>query len=104
MRVIAVFPIRREVQLIDHPEPQIVSPTQAIFTGVPGRKGPPIEVHTVNAASPAFESAIQHLGVFMERWPRALRLLITARFPMECALEPFTTSARGIRNVIAVGS
>ena len=91
-----------------------------IFTGVPGRKGP-IQVDTdgimrdvvlnnqaivgsVNAPPQAFQSAIQHLGVFMQKWPGALRSVITARFPLERAMEPLTTPTGGIKNVIAVAS
>lgn len=91
-----------------------------IFTGVPGRKGA-IELDTdaimrdmvlnnqailgtVNAPPQAFEAAIAHLGVFMERWPDALRKLITARFPIERALDPLSSHAGGIKNVVEVAS
>jgi glucose 1-dehydrogenase len=91
-----------------------------IFTGVPGRKGP-IEVDTdsimrdvvlnnqaivgsVNAPPQAFQAAIRHLDVFMQKWPEALRSLITARFPLERALEPLSGQTGGIKNVIAVAS
>lgn len=90
-----------------------------IFTGVPGRKGP-VEVDTdfimrdvvlnnqvilgsVNAPPHCFASAIDHLGVFLERWPAAIRAVITARFPIEKALDPLA-SGGGIKNVIAVAS
>jgi threonine dehydrogenase-like Zn-dependent dehydrogenase len=90
-----------------------------IFTGVPGRKGP-IEVDTddimrdvvlnnqvivgsVNAPPRAFQAAIAHLGAFIERWPDAIRSIITARFPIERALEPLS-SPGGIKNVIEVSS
>lgn len=91
-----------------------------IFTGVPGRKGP-IEVDTdcimrdvvlnnqvilgsVNAPPHCFAAAIEHLGVFMQRWPSAVRSLITARFPIERALDPLTARVGGIKSVIAVAS
>ncbi len=91
-----------------------------IFTGVPGRKGP-IEVDTdcimrdmvlknqvllgtVNAPPQAFQAAIDHLGIFMQRWPAALRSLITARFPIDRAREPLSGDAGGIKNVIEVAS
>jgi threonine dehydrogenase-like Zn-dependent dehydrogenase len=91
-----------------------------IFTGVPGRKGP-IEVDTddimrdvvlnnqvivgsVNAPPKAFQSAIAHLGIFLERWPEAVRSLITARFPIDQALQPLSRQAGGIKNVIQVAS
>jgi threonine dehydrogenase-like Zn-dependent dehydrogenase len=91
-----------------------------IFTGVPGRKGP-IEVDTdyimkdvvlnnqvilgsVNAPPHCFVSAIRDLGVAMERWPTAVRALITARFPIGQALQPLSGDAGGIKNVVAVAS
>jgi threonine dehydrogenase-like Zn-dependent dehydrogenase len=91
-----------------------------IFTGVPGRKGP-IELDTdiimremvlnnqailgtVNAPPQAFEAAIAHLGVFVERWPDALPKLITARFPIDRALDPLSSHAGGIKNVVQVAS
>ena len=91
-----------------------------IFTGVPGRKGP-MEVDTdyimkdvvlknqvilgsVNAPPQAFESAIRDLGTFMQKWPDAVRSLITARFPIERALEPLSNNAGGIKNVVQVAS
>ncbi len=91
-----------------------------IFTGVPGRKGP-IEVDTdyimqdvvlcnqvilgsVNAPPHCFEAAIRDLGVFVERWPAAVRALITARHPLEKALEPLSGDAGGIKHVVAVAS
>jgi threonine dehydrogenase-like Zn-dependent dehydrogenase len=89
-----------------------------IFTGVPGRKGP-IEVDTdfimkdvvlnnqvilgsVNAPPHCFASAISHLGIAMERWPAAVRALITARYPIAQALQPLTCDVGGIKNVVAV--
>jgi glucose 1-dehydrogenase len=89
-----------------------------IFTGVPGRKGP-IEIDTdfimqdvvlcnqvilgsVNAPPHCFEAAIRDLGTFVERWPSAVRALITARFPIQKALDPLAEGAGGIKNVIAV--
>ncbi len=91
-----------------------------IFTGVPGRKGP-IEVDTdfimrdvvlnnqvilgsVNAPPHCFESAIRDLGTFILKWPDAVRKLITARYPLEQALQPLSNDAGGIKNVVAVSS
>ena len=87
-----------------------------VFTGVPGRKGP-VEVDTdlimrnlvlknqvvfgtVNAGRDAFEASIRDLGVFAERWPAAVRSLITGRFPMEQYRELLTGRPSGIKNVI----
>lgn len=91
-----------------------------IFTGVPGRRGPisvdtdklmrdfvlknQVVFGTVNASLQSFADAIADVGVFLERWPQALRSLISHRFPIEKAAEPLTGKAGGIKNVIAVGN
>ena len=91
-----------------------------IFTGVPGRKAP-IEVDTdcimrdlvlknqvilgtVNASSHSFQAAIRDLQTFNQRWPQALRSMITARYPFDRALEPLTGKPGGIKNVISIAS
>ena len=90
-----------------------------IFTGVPGRKEPirvdtetlmrdyvlknQVIFGTVNASIQSFTDAIANLGLFLERWPAALRSLITRRFPLEQAAEPLSGKAGGIKNVIAIG-
>jgi len=91
-----------------------------IFTGVPGRKGP-IEVDTdyimrdvvlnnqvilgsVNAPPHCFQQAIRDLGTFLQKWPDAVRSLITARFPIEQATKPLEPGAGGIKNVITVSA
>jgi threonine dehydrogenase-like Zn-dependent dehydrogenase len=89
-----------------------------IFTGVPGRKEPvtvdtdalmrehvlknQIVFGTVNAAPIHFRHAISDLGSFVERWPDAVRSLITRRFPIDQAREPLEGKSPGIKNVIAV--
>jgi threonine dehydrogenase-like Zn-dependent dehydrogenase len=89
-----------------------------VFTGVPGRKAP-IEIDsdtimrnlvlknqvvfgTVNADRNAFESAIRDLGVFADRWPDALRALVTRRAPIGEYRDLLTGEAAGIKNVIAL--
>jgi threonine dehydrogenase-like Zn-dependent dehydrogenase len=91
-----------------------------IFTGVPGRKGP-MQVDTdyimkdvvlknqvilgsVNAPPHSFQAAIRDLGTFVQKWPDAVRSLITARYPIEQALQPLSNDAGGIKNVVAVAS
>lgn len=91
-----------------------------VFTGVPSHKGP-ISVDTdeimhnmvlnnqlvlgsVNAPPQAFQSAIQHLGVFTQRWPGALRSVITGRFPLERALDALQPQPGGVKSVVAVAS
>jgi threonine dehydrogenase-like Zn-dependent dehydrogenase len=89
-----------------------------IFTGVPGRKAP-IEVDTdfimrdivlnnqvifgsVNASPESFQAAIRDLGIFRERWPEALKKLITGRFPIDEAVGLLTGDPGGIKNVVEV--
>ena len=87
-----------------------------VFTGVPGRKAPvavdtdlimrnmvlknQVVFGTVNAGRDAYESAIRDLGIFMGRWPQAVRSLITGRFPIEEHRELLLGKRAGIKNVI----
>jgi threonine dehydrogenase-like Zn-dependent dehydrogenase len=91
-----------------------------IFTGLPGRKGPitvdtdaimremvlknQIVFGTVNASVAHFSDAISDLSRFMDRWPSAVRALISRRFPIDQAADPLSGKMGGIKNVIAVGS
>ncbi len=87
-----------------------------VFTGVPGRKGP-IEVDTdlmmrnlvlknqvvfgtVNAGRESFENSIRDLGAFSQRWPKAVKSLITGRFPMDSYQDLLLGRSGGIKNVI----
>jgi threonine dehydrogenase-like Zn-dependent dehydrogenase len=87
-----------------------------IFTGVPGRKAP-IQVDTdlimrnlvlknqvvfgtVNAARETFEAAIRDVGIFLKRWPDAIRSFITGRFSMEAYADLLLGRSTGIKNVI----
>jgi threonine dehydrogenase-like Zn-dependent dehydrogenase len=87
-----------------------------VFTGVPGRKAP-IEVDTdvimrnlvlknqvvfgtVNAGVEAFEAAIRDVALFDERWPAAIRALITGRYPVEGYRDFLIGPAQGIKNVL----
>ena len=89
-----------------------------IFTGVPGRKGP-IEVDTdglmrdfvlknqvlygtVNAGKQAFQNAINDLVEFTNRWPDAVKKLITGRFKIEQAIDLLTGRVEGIKNVVSL--
>ena len=89
-----------------------------VFTGVPGHKGPmPVDTDeimrnmvlnnqlvlgSVNASPQAFRSAIQHLGIFAQRWPETLRSVITSRFPLERAIAALQSQPGGVKNVVAV--
>lgn len=89
-----------------------------ILTGVP-RHGDPVSLDpgllslnlvmrnqavfgTVNAGPEAFVAAIRDLGVFLRRWPKAVRALITGRHRLEDFMDPVTGKAGGIKNVIVV--
>lgn len=90
-----------------------------VFTGIPPvQPAIPIEadtlmrqmvlmnqaiIGTVNADRAAFESAIRDLAIFRQRWPDALRSVITGRFPMTSYRELLLGKARGIKNVITIG-
>ena len=89
-----------------------------VFTGVPGRKGPvqvdtdlimrnlvlknQVVFGTVNAGRDAFEAAVRDLELFLERWPQALRSLITARLPLARYRELLLGAPGGIKNVITL--
>jgi threonine dehydrogenase-like Zn-dependent dehydrogenase len=87
-----------------------------VFTGVPGRKAP-IEVDTdtimrnlvlknqvvfgtVNASREAFEASVRDVGLFQQRWPAALRALISGRHPVEAHRDFLTGPLQGIKNVL----
>ena len=59
-------------------------------------------VGTVNADKKAFEDAISDLGIFMDRWPTALKSLITGRYTLESYKELLLGDKSGIKNVIAL--
>lgn len=87
-----------------------------IFTGVPGRKAP-IQIDTdllmrnlvlrnqvlfgtVNAGRDAFEAAIRDLGVFVQRWPEAVRALFTNRLDLDSAPAKLRDGRGSIKDVI----
>jgi len=90
-----------------------------VFTGVPGRKGPvPVDTDllmrglvlknqvvfgTVNAGLSCFESAVRDLGTFRERWPDAVRSLITSRRAVDDYRELLLGKPEGIKNVLTFG-
>jgi len=91
-----------------------------VFAGVPDHKAP-INVDTallirdhvlknqavlgsVNADRADFEAAIRDLAVFKQRWPQALRSLITGYYPIEQAPQLLLGSAGGIKNVVTFTS
>lgn len=90
-----------------------------VFTGVPGRRGAPdldggelmrglvlknqVALGTVNAGRDAYEAAVADLGRFMERWPAAVRALITHHVPLADAPRALTSPPEGIKTVIEIG-
>jgi threonine dehydrogenase-like Zn-dependent dehydrogenase len=89
-----------------------------VFTGVPGRKAPvqvdtdlimrnlvlknQVVFGTVNAGAETYEGAIRDLSQFMERWPDAVRSLITGRYPMHAYADLLLGATSGIKNVLAL--
>jgi threonine dehydrogenase-like Zn-dependent dehydrogenase len=87
-----------------------------VFTGVPGRKGPieldtdlvmrdlvlrnQVVLGTVNAGRDAYEAAVRDLGAFLERWPAAVRGLITRHCDMAGAADALTGPPAGIKSVV----
>ncbi|MBI3617071.1 MAG: glucose 1-dehydrogenase [Candidatus Omnitrophica bacterium] len=88
-----------------------------VFTGIPGLKGPlnvdadlimrnlvlknQIVLGTVNADRSAFENAVTDLGFFNEKWPQAVRSLITGRYPPESYREVLLGPKKGIKSVFS---
>jgi hypothetical protein len=58
---------------------------------------------TVNAGRETCEAAIRDLGVFMQRWPGAVRSLITGRFPVSAHRDLLLGAATGIKHVLRFG-
>lgn len=89
-----------------------------VFTGIPGQGQRvhidldtvmrnlvlknQVVVGTVNAGQDAFEAAIRDLDAFADRWPSAVRALVTARYPIEEFQEPVFGRAHGIKNVVTL--
>ncbi len=55
---------------------------------------------TVNAGKEGFAAAIRALGVVAQRWPAAVRALITGRYPLESYRELLLGQPGGIKNVL----
>ena len=87
-----------------------------VFTGIPAPKSP-IEVNadeimrnvvlknqlilgTVNADAQAFRSALVDLQVFLDRWPEAIRSVVTGRHSVEDCHSLLLDKSQGIKNVI----
>jgi threonine dehydrogenase-like Zn-dependent dehydrogenase len=89
-----------------------------VFTGIPAPKASiPVDadlimrnmvlknqvaIGSVNAGRQAFEDAIADLGIFLKRWPNALKKLISGRYSMDCYKELLVGHPAGIKNIIAI--
>lgn len=89
-----------------------------VFTGVAALRGPQpldtdtlmrnlvlknqVALGTVNAGRDAFEAAVGGLAVFLDRWPQAIRQVITGRFPIEAYRDLLLGRPGGIKNLIAL--
>jgi len=88
-----------------------------VFTGIPGHPLPYISLDaefimrnmvlknqvllgSVNAGRDAFDNAVRDLGIFMQRWPEAVRAVITGRHELGAAKELLLGKANGIKNVL----
>jgi D-arabinose 1-dehydrogenase-like Zn-dependent alcohol dehydrogenase len=61
-----------------------------------------VVVGAVNADKANFESAIRDLGIFKQRWPHALRSLITGYYPIEQAPQLLLGRMGGIKNIVTL--
>jgi threonine dehydrogenase-like Zn-dependent dehydrogenase len=61
-----------------------------------------VVVGTVNADREAFAGAIHDLGIFLQRWPQALRSIITGRYRIDQYRDLLLGKATGIKNVISL--
>lgn len=59
---------------------------------------------TVNAGHDAFVAAIRDLNAFEQRWPQALRALISGYHPMEDAAKVLLNQPGGIKHVIKINN
>jgi hypothetical protein len=56
---------------------------------------------SVNAGRDAYEAAVRDLGGFLQRWPGAVRALLSGRHPVEAYRELLLGRASGIKHVLA---
>jgi hypothetical protein len=59
---------------------------------------------TVNAGRETFEAAVRDLITFKQRWPAAVRSLITGRFPIDGYRDVLLGQSKGIKNVISLAN
>jgi glucose 1-dehydrogenase len=96
---------------------QVLGPNGVfIFTGVPGKKEPleldgaallkqlvlknQLVLGTVNASEGDFQAALEDLARFQERWPGALKAILSAYHPPEEFQKVVTGKSGGIKHII----
>jgi glucose 1-dehydrogenase len=57
---------------------------------------------TVNADAAAYAAAIRHIGTFLERWPAAVSIIMSKRYPLEAYRELLLGQTSGIKNVLSL--
>lgn len=62
-----------------------------------------VVVGTVNADGNAFQEAIQDLGIFLKRWPAAIKSVISDYSTLEDYRELLLGKKNGIKNVVRIG-
>jgi hypothetical protein len=59
-----------------------------------------VVVGSVNADRDAFEGSVRDLGLFKQRWPDALRSVITGRYPLDKFGDVLLGRNTGIKSVL----
>jgi threonine dehydrogenase-like Zn-dependent dehydrogenase len=99
MRVLGTNAIFVSAGVPDHNPPTKVDTDLLILDHVLKNQ---VVLGTVNADRAAFEAAIRDLAGFKQRWPQALRSLITERYPIEQAPQLLLGNAGGAKNIVAL--
>jgi glucose 1-dehydrogenase len=87
-----------------------------VFTGVPALRAPvqvdadlimrnavlknQVILGSVNAGKSEYQAAIRDLGVITQRWPAAVRTLITGRYPLDAYRDVLCGGSDGIKSVL----
>jgi glucose 1-dehydrogenase len=99
MRVLGTNAIFAFAGVPDHTAPINLDTDRVILDSVLKNQ---VVFGTVNADRAAFEAAIRDLDIFKQRWPQALRSLITGYYPIEQAPQLLLGSMGGIKSVVTL--
>lgn len=99
MRVLGTNAIFAIAGVPDHTAPANADIDRVILDSVVKNR---VVFGTVNADRAAFEAAIRDLGIFKQRWPQALRSLITGYYPIEQAPQLLLGSMGGIKSIVTL--